>query len=522
MARFLLLSECGDGLGLALRLTAEGHEVKLWLRDKKELGLGRGLVDEARRYERTVVSDCTGFGVFMDALRESEFLTFAGSEFADKLEEDRAFSDVIMTEAGIVTPDSVRANSPEEAEEFIEAYERVVLKPEGGLSGVRPSEVALDQEDAREILDSLKKEYSDGAMQVELQQFLPGIAISTEGWFNGRDWIPGMFNHTLERKQRLSGDLGDSTGCMGNLVWGCGEDVLVRETLLKLTEVLRKHLYVGPIDVNCIVNEDGIYGLEFTPRFGYDAMPTLLYSLCEFNFGDFIESCARGEGVDDYRLREGFGSGIRITVPEGKEASVKLRGLDLEDLDRFYPFCVAFEDGQIVSTGESGCLGVINGWGETPDEAFADAYQVVERVKVKKLQYRNDLLETFTKEYNQLETLMQGKPLDYIPDWVAFDLDGTLAKYTKWSEEVGEPIPEMIKVFKKHIKDGDSVRLLTARGSVQPGKYEQLLKIHEWIRNHGGASVQVTDRKDPGMIVLYDDRVIPVKDGEILTEEAVS
>jgi phosphoribosylamine---glycine ligase len=510
MSRFLLLSEVGDGLGLALRLMAEGHDVKLWLRDKKELGLGRGLVDEAKRYERSVIADCTGFGVLLDALRESEFQVFGGGEFADRLEEDRAFAEEIMQEAGIQTPDSQRVTSFEEAEEFIRTHERVVLKPEGGLSGVHPSEVAQDKEDALDILESLKKEYPDGNIQLELQQFLPGIAVSTEGWFNGRDWIPTMFNHTLERKQKLAGDLGDSTGCVGNLVWACGRDVLVRETLLKLTEVLQEHLYVGPLDVNCIVNEEGIYGLEFTPRFGYDAMPTLVYSLCEFDFGDFIDSTARGN-IPTVRLRSGFGAGIRLSVPEGDNAAVKIRGLDLEDLQYFYPYCVAYEDFQIKSTGKSGVLGVMNGFGDTPDEAFADAYLRVEKVKAKKLQYRNDLLEVLTDEYNKLRQLLTESD----SGWIGFDLDGTLANYSEWSEEIGEPFPEIVERAKLHVSSGDWVKILTARGSVQPGKYEQLLKIHAWVKNHIGAPLQVTDRKDPGMKVLYDDRVIRVDEDKL-------
>lgn len=509
-------------MGLAIRLRAEGHEVKLWLRDKKELGLGRGLVDEAKRYERTVVSDCTGFGVFMDALRESEFRVFAGSSFADKLEGDRAFSEEIMSKAGIETPESTRVSSFEEAEEFIKAHERVAIKPEGDLSGVIPSEVSQDEEDALDILESMKRSHSDGAIELELQQFVPGIAVSTEGWFNGRDWIPGMFNHTLERKQRLPGDLGDSTGCMGNVVWFCGEDALVKETLLKLTETLREHLYVGPIDINCIVNSEGVYGLEFTPRFGYDAFPTLLYSLCDFNFGDFIESCALGN-IPDVGIREGFGSGIRLTVPEGKD-TVKVRGLDLEDLQYFYPFCLSFDNYEIKSTGESGCLGVVNGYGDTVDEAFADAYLRVEKVKVKKLQYRTDLLEVFTEEYRKLENLLKGNSLDDIPGWYGFDLDGTLAKYSKWSEDIGAPQPKIIERAKELIKEGNEVRILTARGSVQSGKYEQLLKIHAFAKEQIGTPLNVTNKKDPGMILLFDDRVVPVQNGKIFdeVEDAIS
>ena len=40
-------------------------------------------------------------------------------------------------------------------------------------------------------------------------------------------------------------------------------------TLEKMAPRLAAERYVGYIDVNCIVNSNGIYPLEFTARFGY-------------------------------------------------------------------------------------------------------------------------------------------------------------------------------------------------------------------------------------------------------------
>ena len=40
-------------------------------------------------------------------------------------------------------------------------------------------------------------------------------------------------------------------------------------TLKKMEPRLAEERYVGHIDINCIVNSNGIYPLEFTARFGY-------------------------------------------------------------------------------------------------------------------------------------------------------------------------------------------------------------------------------------------------------------
>ena len=48
---------------------------------------------------------------------------------------------------------------------------------------------------------------------------------------------------------------------------------IFEQTLLKMEPRLAEEGYVGYIDVNCIVNNNGIYPLEFTSRFGY---PTIV------------------------------------------------------------------------------------------------------------------------------------------------------------------------------------------------------------------------------------------------------
>ena len=516
MSRFLLLSECGDGLGLAIRLIAEGHQVVLWLRDRQEQGLGKGLVDEAKRYEKTVIADSVGFGPLMDALRESEFRTFAGSSFADELEDNREFAEEIMTSNGIQVPRSKLVKSVEEARDFIESLgsDRVFIKPTGNLSGAHPSEEAKDSEDVDRILGDIAREYKGDSIELEIQEFIPGIALSTEGWFNGHNWIPGMFNHTLERKQSLAGDLGPPTGCTGNLVWSCGEDEIVKATLLRVTDVLREHNYVGPLDINCIISEGGLYGLEFTPRFGYDAFPTLLYALCEFDFGDFIETCSRGD-MPSVSLKDGFAAGVRLMIPKDAQSSAEIRGLELEDLGHFYPYSVSMSDLVIQSVGKGGDLGVLTGFCHTVSGAFSVVYDLVGKLQVKDLQYRSDLADVFYKEFYALRDLIT----DSDEGWVGFDLDGTLAEYASWSEDIGKPVPEVIARLKKHLAEGDEVRILTARGSYgTEDRWKQLRKIHDWLLEHVGKDLEVTDRKDPKMKFLYDDRVIRVDEGEIYDE----
>lgn len=516
MTRFLLLSEDGSSTGLALRLQAEGHSVKTWMRDPLFKNVGKGLIDHADTYEfgQIIVPECIGFGPLLDIYRDNGVRSFAGSLFADHLEEDRSLAEGLMHSCDIATPQSRRVTSWSEArsvaEEFASKNEegKVVVKPEGKLSGIVPSYVASSPEDVHSMLKSYEHQTSTTEPELIIQEFIKGVVVSTEGWFNGEEWVEGLFNHTLENKKILNDDLGPSEGCAGNVVWACGvDDPIVKQTLTKLTKALREARYVGPFDINCVVNEEGLYALEFTPRFGYDAFPTLLYTLCRFDFGLFMDSCSSNASCSEV-LEGGFGAGVRLTLPSSDEhqGAVQIKGFDKKDLQWFYPYHICSDKKRgLESVKEGSLLGVVNGHGDSIGEAFARAYLLCSKAQIRDVQFRSDLAESCLRDYRELERILfeDGKE----QPWIGVDLDGTLAKYSGWSDEIGEPIPKMISRVHAWLWSGREVRILTARGSQEPGRYEQLVKVYEWVKEHIGVPLEVTSRKDPLMKKLYDDRV---------------
>ncbi len=90
--------------------------------------------------------------------------------------------------------------------------------------------------------------------------------------FNGNEFIEPV-NFNFEHKKLFPGNIGPSTGEMGTSMFWSSRNRLFNETFGKLEDWLAEEGYVGSIDLNCIVNENGIYPLEFTPRFGY---PTIV------------------------------------------------------------------------------------------------------------------------------------------------------------------------------------------------------------------------------------------------------
>ena len=76
------------------------------------------------------------------------------------------------------------------------------------------------------------------------------------------------------------------------------------------------------------------------------------------------------------------------------------------------------------------------------------------------------------------------------------DLDGTLAHYDgfKGKTDIGAPIPDMVERVRQWLKDGNNVKILTARVSDDPGGAAKKA-IQDWTEQHLGQRLDVTDVK---------------------------
>ena len=94
------------------------------------------------------------------------------------------------------------------------------------------------------------------------------------------------------------------------------------------------------------------------------------------------------------------------------------------------------------------------------------------------------------------------------PPWIGVDLDGTLAVYAGWKgpEHIGEPVPAMLARVHGWLAEGKKVKLFTARA----GDPSQHPHLRAWLDSHQLHALEITDRKDYGMVELWDDRCVQV------------
>lgn len=418
----------GYGNFFALRLMSEGNSVDVFLSDPKYQDILSGLIrpkiikldhrqhdnnyhDSLPDYSKYDLSvfDLTGKARQAD-YSFSQCPTIGDGSFQCILENNRAKGIAFMKEAGISIPPTEEFDDINKAKAFIKKTgKRYVFKADGGQDlDVASSYVSKSAEDLLKYLDKVF-ELAHGHKFI-LQEFVKGIEISIEGWWNGSDFY--CLNATLEEKKFMAGGLGPNTGCAGNLVFTVNpETKLYKVGLGKLKTLLSQTNFRGMLDLNTIVTLENAYGLEFTPRFGYDASATL-FSMYSGGLGNLLLATAKG-GAPENSWKAEFGASVRLSIPPyptelrlKREEGIEIEGLDIEDQEEMlntYLYDVKLENKKLVTAGINGFIAAPIETGSSIPEAF---YKLEQRVKNKlqipDMQYRNDIMDRCEKRYYEL------------------------------------------------------------------------------------------------------------------------
>lgn len=401
MANILLISIFGDAYAVATKFAEEGHDVKVYIKDPRAKRTGQGCKNPLTvdswspcvAKADMVLFDMVKMGKLADRIKASGKLVIGGSDFADTGELDRDIGQEMMKATGAIIPKSKTFNTVKECIKYIEKQDYpCVFKP---IGNEYTAWTFVSEEDNAGLLSFLKSIKKD--VPALIQQRVDGTEISTEGMFNGKVFT--NFNHTIEKKRFMDGDVGPNTGCAGNVVWPCSRDKLVETLLIPLESTLRKAKYNGPVDVNSIVNKDGANFLELTIRFGYDAIQSLL-SLTDKKYEYLLSSCCYRSN-NEQKLRQEYSVAVRLSMPpypHSDKGVEQLEGLEVIEAPGYLKKhlwlsdVMADEEGEPVMAGVDGVVGCATATADTVDKAIGSAYTVVNAVKINRdLQYRQDI-----------------------------------------------------------------------------------------------------------------------------------
>lgn len=92
--------------------------------------------------------------------------------------------------------------------------------------------------------------------------------------------------------------------------------------------------------------------------------------------------------------------------------------------------------------------------------------------------------------------------------WIGVDLDGTLAHHVPGQgiERIGPPVQRMLDKVMEWMRQGQEVRIFTARANYP----EQIPMIRDWLLEWSIPLLEITATKDFAMIALYDDRAVQI------------
>src|SRR3954447_24356244 len=141
--RFLGIGDSCDLGALYMRLSADGHEVKVFVAEPLAQGTMAGLVEHTSSWERELdwirafedqgiilfENVAQARGELQDRLRKDGFHVIGGSAYGDRLENDRAFAQRVLAGIGLQTARVVEFNEVASANKFIDEHPgRYVLK----------------------------------------------------------------------------------------------------------------------------------------------------------------------------------------------------------------------------------------------------------------------------------------------------------------------------------------------------------------------------------------------------------
>ncbi len=416
---FLFVSIGGLIGDIAWQVQKEGHAVKFFIEAENERDIADGFVPKTLDWRADVdwadvivFDDTLGQGAKAEELRNQGKLVVGGTAYTDRLEDDRSFGQEELRKAGVNILRYQEFDDFDKAIEFVRQNpDEYVIKPSGEAQNVKRRLFVGEEEDGGDVirvLEAYKRAFSAEIKVFQLQRRVVGVEVAVGGFFNGKQFVTPI-NVNFEHKKLFPGNIGPSTGEMGTSMFWSGPNKIFTSTLARMERRLAEEGYVGYIDLNCIVNGNGIYPLEFTSRFGYPTIQIQQEAMLT-PIGQFLYDLAAGTATK-LRVKSGFQLGVRIVVSPfpfddvgtfqavSKDAVIVFKKATPEEV---HIEDVKQVNGQWLVAGTSGVVLVVVGLGPTMRQAQQQAYNRIKNILIPDMYYRMDVGDRWAEDHDKL------------------------------------------------------------------------------------------------------------------------
>jgi len=369
--KILVISDSGIALGLAHRLTQEGHEVVF----------GKSNMMRSIQECKFIIADSCSDSVYNRAKTYNKPI-IGCNPFADQLNADAIKEYDLCSRLGVEYPNS-------------ELYDDATGLQPRLLEG---SAKRYYIKHKRRVFRCTKPEWLAWAMyelppdqRVLLQEEVLGDDLSVIGWFNGLSWVEPFF---------FSSPYASRIGGVSMLAQK-KPSRLTEKTLKPLEKWLKIVDYRGPVTANLIVNQKNVYVKSINIGLTAPCVFAMIEGLKRMPLSDFLNMLAFGSDTDvstslDYLV------GISVSSIDADMRGAPILGVENGNLDHLF-FQGAYKDGAGYAVSED-CDPVYTAVAHGRDltEAARRVYRTIGEVQFPGMSFITNLHGQTSTTFNKL------------------------------------------------------------------------------------------------------------------------
>ncbi len=340
----------------------------------------------------------------VDAFQDAGLSIFGPVQAAAQIEASKAFAKDFMTEQGIPTGEYFTTDSPAEAHKFLREYQKPVVVKASGLAAGKGVLITDNADEAHAAVDTIMQEraFGQAGETVIIEERLQGRELSLLAFCDGTTARPMQV--ARDYKRALNGNKGLNTGGMGAIA--PADDITPQQIERIMRDVIQPVLdgmqalgtpYKGILYAGLMFDEqykeNGLKVLEFNCRFG-DPETQVLLPLLETDLFEVMQACINGTLSDTpLTWRDGYGATVVCAspgYPESYPKGLAISGLnDVDNVLVFHAGTTRDDSGQLLTAG--GRVLAVTALAETLEDALAQSYVGVERIRFENMHYRTDI-----------------------------------------------------------------------------------------------------------------------------------
>ena len=363
------------------------------------------LVDFAKKnnIDYTVVGPenplCDGV---VDQFEKNGLKIFGVNKKASKFEASKAYTKEFLEKYKVKTAAYLKTDNIEKAfsfaSELLEKNGKVVLKRDG-LAGGKGVYIIDDENDLKARLDEIFA--LDKFLVIE--EFIDGFEMSLLCLTDSKTIIP--LPTAKDHKKIFNRETGPNTGGMGtyapNVEAEAFKDEIQKEILPKIIEGFRKENidYRGVLFIGFMINESGIYVLEFNVRFG-DPETQVVLELIDNDLLDLLMATSEAK-LDEVKLKVNDKKSLCLVLASSGYPNAYEKNKEITFADGINSKIIHAgtkeADGKILTSGGR-VLNIVY-TADNFDQAIKEVYKDVDKVNFEGKYYRTDIGTSVKRVY---------------------------------------------------------------------------------------------------------------------------